>query len=566
MTSDARLELHRLVSALCDGVLTDAELARLEELLLADEEHRRFYLEYADMHARLLGHPRLRAGDASQAPSAGTPKLVGGAGQGGREQAGRRWSAQALRYGLVAALTLAASLLIQVAWWGQQRPAVRPEARPAPKGAVPVAPGYVATLRQAVGCEWEGPSPSLRDGTRLPPGLLTLRRGFACVGFDGGTELLVEGPAQLRLETSAAATILRGKVVFRTDETAGPFELHTPSSTLTDVGTEYAVAVEPEGEEVHVFDGEVVRTPTASAASAEHLTAGEARRYDQPPDGSGRPVRIDPRRFVRQIADRASPFSDPSAGLLAYEGFDYKDPEALSNRQASGGSGWSAPWVFDFARLPDRGKPDRHVLNVAEGLVRPGTEVDHAGGSFDYTGFTKVYRRLAEPIRLDTDGVYYLRFLFRRGSPSSDPINALAVLLRTDEEFRKDRYNPRLRLNIGVGGASNELFTHLHRRSSRTPLPLAYGETYLLVAKVAASGANADQVFIRVYGSDEQVGREEPGSWAVVGPLLNSNLVFDWVELHINSRSRQTIDELRIGQTWASVTAPWSHTPRGSTR
>jgi hypothetical protein len=89
------------------------------------------------------------------------------------------------------------------------------------------------------------------------------------------------------------------------------------------------------------------------------------------------------------------------------------------------------------------------------------------------------------------------------------------------------------------------------------PLPLSYGSTYLLVAKVVASGEYPDQVFLRLYGPGEPVGREEPGQWTVVGPQVQSDLVFDWLEVHINSKTRQVIDEVRVGTTWSSVTAPW---------
>jgi hypothetical protein len=89
------------------------------------------------------------------------------------------------------------------------------------------------------------------------------------------------------------------------------------------------------------------------------------------------------------------------------------------------------------------------------------------------------------------------------------------------------------------------------------PLPLSFGETYLLVAKVAASGAYPDQVFLRVYGPDEPVEAEETAHWSAVGPPIESDLVFDWLEVHINSDTRQTIDEIRIGTTWGAVTAAW---------
>src|SRR6266567_2334374 len=49
-------ELFRLLSSLVDEQLSEAEQARLEELL-NDGEARRLYLQYVDMHARLLTHP-----------------------------------------------------------------------------------------------------------------------------------------------------------------------------------------------------------------------------------------------------------------------------------------------------------------------------------------------------------------------------------------------------------------------------------------------------------------------------------------------------------------------------
>src|SRR5262249_27069207 len=161
------------------------------------------------------------------------------------------------------------------------------------------------------------------------------------------------------LDSATAATVRRGKVVFRADETAPSFHLHTPSSTLVDFGTEYAVAVGSEGEEVHVFDGEGQRTPKADGdgAGAEQLKAGEARRYGSSPAAPGRPTALAPDRFVRRLADHAP---DPAAGLLAYEGFDYADPELFRAGNADGGSGWAGPWTEGFVRPLLEG--DRNLL------------------------------------------------------------------------------------------------------------------------------------------------------------------------------------------------------------
>ncbi len=222
------------------------------------------------------------------------------------------------------------------------------------------------------------------------------------------------------------------------------------------------------------------------------------------------------------------------------------------NGRPTAGSAGTAPWN-GFARSLRPEDAGRQPLNVKEGLSRPGSATPAVGGCFDFLGFSKYYRRLATPVRMDLDGTYYLSFLFRRQGPPADPLNAVGVLLRTGTEIRNE--DPRKRLNIGIGGV-NQLFTHLNSVGSRTPLPLDDGQTYLLAAKIATRAAGPDQVFLRVYGPKEAVERQEPDGWTVAGPPLESDLVFDWLEVHINSLTRQTIDEVRLGTTWASVAAP----------
>src|SRR5262245_48251439 len=161
MSPQVRAELQRLLSALCDGELTGAQHARLEQLLQADAECRRYYLEYVDLHARLLVHPHLGAattlppgeGLADVTAGGSLPDAAASLSPGARAPArGRRRARQALRYGLVAASTLAASLLVQVFWWPPQRPAGSGDATAAPATVERKAPGYVATLTKAADC------------------------------------------------------------------------------------------------------------------------------------------------------------------------------------------------------------------------------------------------------------------------------------------------------------------------------------------------------------------------------------------------------------------------------
>jgi hypothetical protein len=552
MSPEVRRELFGLLAALCDGEITPGQQARLEELLAANAECRQHYLEYLDQHARLLVHPHL-GGHRLPPPSQQQARAVSATGAAtSPPPATQRRVTQALRYALVAAGTLAASLLLQVVFWWYS------PSRDLSRSVLAEAkvPAYVATLTQTADCVWEARKEPLRVGARLSPGEFELRQGLARIRFDSGPDLLVEGPAALQIESGTAATVLRGKVVFRADETAPPFDLHTPSSTLVDLGTEYAVAVGPEGEEIHVFDGEVRRTPREAAESdSERLKSGEARRYGPSPTAVGRPTPLDPTRFVRRVAELNLPPDEAAAGLIAYEGFDYPDPNDFRLGKANGGAGWTSPWTCGFARPLLEGDKNYLSINPKRSLYRKGSMAPSVGGAFEYTGFAKYWRRLSTPVRLDVDAVYYLSFLFRREGPPADPLNAVAVLFRTTDELKKE--DARLRLNVGIGGA-NELFTHLQRVGSRTPVPLSYGKSYLLVAKIAASAASPDQVFMRVYGAEDPIDRDEPGSWTVIGPPLQSDLVFDWLEVHINSRTRQALDEIRLGTTWASVAAPWA--------
>lgn len=538
MTPQQSLELQRLLSALCDGELTAEQQERLNQWLQEDAECRRLYLEYVDMHARLLARPQL----ASAAEPAARPMKV--------------LVPQPLRYAIVAAATLAASLLIQ-AWWLNPAPRIgEPISRPAAM-APPQSNVFVATLTHAAGCVWDPPEHG-RDGSRLVPGDLRLREGVARLRFDSGPELAIEGPAHLHLDSSASATVLRGRVFFRGHETAAPFKLKTPTSTLIDLGTEYAVVVGPGVEEVYVLDGEVERTGRAFSAEAQHLGAGDGRRYTSDADSAGQPAEFDPAEFERLLSD-ATTTVDAGAGLLAYEGFQYDDATLLPAGAAAGGTGWSSPWRPGFARPRNAGDTNVLALNVKQGLARTGAAEPSAGGAFDYSGFSKYFRRMAVPVRMDTDDVYYVSFLLLRDGPPDESLNSSAILLRTDYELELEHQgqeNRRERLNLGVDKV-NHLFTALHGVGARIPLPMSYGETYLLVAKIAASSSNPDQVFIRVYAPEEPVDHEETSAWTMVGPQFFSNLVFDWLEVHVNSCSRKALDEIRVGRTWSSVAAPW---------
>ena len=108
---------------------------------------------------------------------------------------------------------------------------------------------------------------------------------------------------------------------------------------------------------------------------------------------------------MRQVGDPHRPPPDPAVGLLAYEGFDYKDPELFRTGKANGGFGWKGRWTASLIRPLKEGDRNLLTLNPRDSLRRPGSAAPSLGGSFEYAGFTKFQRRLATPIRLDLDRI-----------------------------------------------------------------------------------------------------------------------------------------------------------------
>ena len=151
MTSTERAQLLRLLAVLCDGQLSDGEQAQLETLLAADREARRTYLQYVDVHARLVMHPGLAKGRKMPPKEAWAWAALEEA--AGMERRAAAWNARRRRgwtwqriatYAGVAVATVAATLVLQV----MLRPPPAPLAvRPVP---MPYAepPSYVATLAQ----------------------------------------------------------------------------------------------------------------------------------------------------------------------------------------------------------------------------------------------------------------------------------------------------------------------------------------------------------------------------------------------------------------------------------
>jgi hypothetical protein len=299
-------EMAALISALCDGHMTSAQLDRLNLLLVSDPSARAQYLGYMGAEAayeRLLGGPVASVDPESfisgkDDPSADGLEVAFDAPQRSENLSlhdawilpailasdeplepdllelpsappvrkssvrrtspppGRRSSKALFRWSAAAALLIASGL---AAWFSF------PHTSPTP----------VAIVLQSVAARW-GDDQSFHTGERLPAGQLDLESGVAKLGLPGGVTMVVEGPAKFEVNSATGVSLLRGKVVATVPHDVHGFAVTTPDGSVIDLGTQFGVEVLDGQTRTEVFQGQVELQPRSAAESLTTLSAGQA--------------------------------------------------------------------------------------------------------------------------------------------------------------------------------------------------------------------------------------------------------------------------------------------------
>ncbi|QDT36064.1 FecR domain-containing protein [Stratiformator vulcanicus] len=405
---------------------------------------------------------------------------------------------------------------------------------------------YVATLARAEDCRWSGRA--LPQGSRLMAGPLQLNSGTALIRFDGGATARITGPVVIDLHSAGEAELHSGRAVVRAPEEAAGFILRTPAKDLIDLGTEFAADVSLSGEtELHVLEGEVRFGGRSGRKSV--LAAGNSRRFDLSSDGFGETISFDPERFQNSL-----PVIDRSriGRLTARESFDYPFAEAPGNEaQADDGLGWKSHWyrTTRASKLPVEFSPDV-LLPTPIGLAsaEPGC-LTLPTEETDWTYREASKRLLSHPIDLDSDGVWYASFLIRPGVSTGDKYQWLQFILN---ERTKD-WATKTRLGAGIL-SNNRPIIHDTAGNTVGETPLVDGATYLFVIKVVTGSDRPEQVFLKVYGSDDRVDSAEPVVWTVVGRTASHHGKIDSVHIFNGPGRRFDIDDIRCGTSWEAVT------------
>ncbi len=138
---------------------------------------------------------------------------------------------------------------------------------------------FVARITGLHNCRWspEGRAPIGRDYLGIGREL-KLDSGMVKITYYNGAKLVLEGPVEFTVEEANSCRLELGKLTANVSKKAVGFTVETPSTTIVDLGTEFGVVADQQGDtEVHVFRG-VVEVEAAGAVK-RRLGAGEAVRF-----------------------------------------------------------------------------------------------------------------------------------------------------------------------------------------------------------------------------------------------------------------------------------------------
>ena len=299
-------ELHELLGELTRG---EPPSARLKEILLSDAEARRVYREYLNLHVALKSYGAI-------------PELA----------APRTFAWRPLLGSIAAAAVMAVLLSVSFA----------PD---------------IARLTKQSGARWGAGRPSL-----APASDVDLVFGYAELTLTNGVKMVLEAPVRLRLESVQRVRLESGRVVAEVPPDARGFTIDTPPARVVDLGTEFGVGVNEDGEtEVQVFRGEVV---AECQGTRHHLAAGRAVKIDpgaSPPRG----IEFQSDRFVRMFP------SDVDGGQPAGPQYNMSWLDAAWVMPAPAGvridgdlSDWDRSGAFSSAC-----RPPFHESHTLEGLL-----------------------------------------------------------------------------------------------------------------------------------------------------------------------------------------------------
>lgn len=566
-------ELAELTCRVLDHSLTNEEDARLTEILTEYPELIEDYTNQiqvdavltADLYAALPEGVDLETLDTADYPTVVSEEV--------ETEAGRSvslWQAVAV---MTAVLLVGFALWLNAGWWDGE-PVNQVATVPEP---APLAMNYVGMLLDTEDAVWadEELGDDIAYGTRFAAGKqLWLKSGIARIRFESGAGVVLEGPAQIKLNSSMNAKLNYGKLAAYVPDEAHGFTVDTPKIEIVDQGTRFGTVVDPFGKaEVHVFEGEVDIKPKAQAEQHRNLKASQAVLFTKG-NSKGADIRVTPAKFAdvptpeQLVAAKsgnyppleAVPFEAETPlsefallhintalpkNILAGEAFEYR-ATSLSGQTGGVGfshEGWWADPNFTRLMVPEQ----RLQWGELEGgpMVLQSRGHHHAYPSLAH----RMARELAEPL---TEDFYFSLLVKYEGLDKNDFFG----LWFDDVAGGKGSSHSRVP-NFGL--KEKQFFARFEVNQEGFSTELIDGECFLLVGRVMkdeSSDFNRLEFWVNPDGdrsaTPDAVVKQGKGA----KQLKAINVVGMRIGQYTEVSDSLFVDRLVIGKTFESVTQP----------
>ncbi|MBN1395054.1 MAG: hypothetical protein JW959_08520, partial [Pirellulales bacterium] len=290
--ADLRDEVYKLADACVHEALSDEDYRRLEELLSRDETARLYYVDYLHDAYQLHRMAALASAD-DECAEVGTfaegpfseiyfnaAPLAPAHEPGGGWQAVISYCSQVGPLSYMAAAVITCALLL-VGWACKISHHRHFDVAAGPTYESPLNDRrelvFVGRISGMKDCRWSNPDTGTYLGASAPQGReYALASGLIEITYKSGARVILEGPCTYKVESSACGFLERGKLTanIRTQSSKlkaqtsehSPlsilhptlFAVRTPTAIVADLGTEFGVEVDANGETTsHVFQGSV---------------------------------------------------------------------------------------------------------------------------------------------------------------------------------------------------------------------------------------------------------------------------------------------------------------------
>ena len=243
-----------------------------------------------------------------------------------------------------------------------------------------------------------------------------------------------------------------------------------------------------------------------------------------------------------------------SPGQIAYEGFNY----AVNSNMGFqiGGSGWNSSWK-NQTNLNVEATADAGIGNKS--LTHSEFASTGRNAYFDNGG--TMVRGLGVGVDMNENQTRYVSLLISKEddvSANGGSQEFLDIALRNSSGTS----------HVQFGVSSNEAFYIRQLGVTVTGVSNAIdnNSTVFLVAKIVtqdSSGGNFDQILLKAFASGETVASDDSQiNWTLSGTTTeNSSAFLDRISIVGGTSADWTIDEIRVGSSWSSVTfdTPFKH-------